>query len=350
MSVLSEVLPAPLPAAVFRELFRAVRLAWIESRPTVQVMFQLRFLAGALLGLAGFAAVPGRVLTPGALAGVGIGALAWLCATWHIYLLNGLCDQVEDRHNRSGRPLASGALPLRAARTVAAGLAVAALGCAALLSWPMVLVVLGMLGLGWAYSAGPRPQKANVYGFVLVVTAGGLLTYLAGWLAAGGVAALGGGLPPLPPLPLLVLATAMSLWMSLGGMTKDLSDVAGDRAAGRRTLPVVLGDRRARRLMAVLAVGVGAGLCLVASARVPELLPAGVVLLLGGGTVASCLAAPVPPTRSGASLPARLAAMVSGRPGEASVQFGRNRLRLPYRAFMVTQYGVHGTVLGQCLL
>lgn len=319
-----------------------VRLAWREARPSVQLMFQLRFLAGALLCAVGPVAapapVPGRLPSGATLAGVLLGALAWLCVTWHIYLLNGICDQTEDRHNGSGRPLASGTLPVRAARAVATGLAVVAVGLGAALGWVLAVLVLAMLGLGWAYSAGPRPQKANVPGFIVVVTAGGLLTYLAGWLCAGGARALGApawlaagpatGAAPVPDpalTPLVVLAAAMSLWMSLGGMTKDLSDIAGDRAAGRRTLPVLLGDRRARTLMAVLALGVGGGLCAVAALAVPVLLPAGAVLLAGGAAVASCLA-------SRAS---------RGR---------RGRLRIPYRAFMTAQYAVHGIVLGQCLL
>ncbi|MGI5213954.1 UbiA family prenyltransferase [Plantactinospora sp. CA-290183] len=288
-------------------------------------MFQLRFLAGALLGVTGFAAAPGAALSLPALAGTVLGAVAWLCVTWHIYLLNGICDQTEDRHNGSGRPLASGALPLGAARGVAAGLALVAIGVAALLSWPMVVTVVAMLALGWAYSAGPRPQKANMAGFVLVVTAGGLLTYLAGWLAVGAVTGVGGGEDRPSLLPLAVLAGAMSLWMSLGGMTKDLSDVSGDRAAGRRTLPVLLGDRRARVLMGSFALAVGAGLAVVAAFGVPVLRPAAGVLLAGGCAVAACLAAPASRGR-------------------------RSRLRLPYRAFMTTQYAVHGAVLGQCLL
>lgn len=312
-------------------LAHAVRLSWVEARPVVQLIFQLRFLVGALLGLASSAAA-GR-FSGSALFGIGVGAAAWLCATWHVYLLNGICDQIEDRHNGSGRPLASGALSMPVARAVVAALAVLAVGLGAAVSLPLAVAVVTMLGLGWAYSAGPHPQKANVVGFVAVVTAGGLLTYLAGWLAAVGGTRSGGsgGLaaPDLPAgpsvLPLVALAGAMSLWMSLGGMTKDLSDVAGDRVAGRRTLPVVLGDRRARRLMAVLVIGVGVGFGALAVWAVPVLRVAAGVLLAGAGAVAFCLA-----TRTSRG--------------------HRGRLRLPYRMFMTTQYAVHGVVLVQCLL
>lgn len=68
-------------------------LAWREACPDVQVIFQLCYLAGVLLSL--------EVRGSGALVGAFLGAAAWLCTTWYVYLLNGVCDAVEDRHNES---------------------------------------------------------------------------------------------------------------------------------------------------------------------------------------------------------------------------------------------------------
>ncbi|ASW54861.1 UbiA family prenyltransferase [Plantactinospora sp. KBS50] len=271
---------------------RSVALSWREARPVVQRMFQLRFLTAALLAL------------PAARAGldygrIAVAAAAWLCTTWYVYLLNGLSDRVEDSGNGSTRPLAGGELAEAAARTMLAWLAAAALLLAILVGPLLVVLVLAMLALGTLYSAGPRPQKAHTGGAMAVIAAGGVVTYLAGWYAGGG-----GG----PTPTLLVVGGAMSAWMALVGMTKDLPDVAGDRAAGRRTLPVVLGARRARLVLAVLtlAVGAGAGIAAWTLGVTPVV---GVGLPVGAGIVALGL--------------------LRSDPG------------LPYRRFMIVQYAVH---------
>jgi len=112
----------------------------------------------------------------------------------------------------------------------------------------------------------------------------------------------------------------MSLWMALAGTTKDLSDVAGDRAAGRRTLPVLLGDRWARRLMAGLVLVAGSVLLAGAVLVAPRLLPPATVLGVGAVAVAGWVLA-----------------------GTGSTD--RRRQRAPYRLFMGSQYAVHLTVL-----
>jgi 4-hydroxybenzoate polyprenyltransferase len=254
-----------LPMAAARDLTTVTRLCWREARPVVQLIFQLRFAAAAL---------PAIAAAPTALSYLDgtrilLGSFAWLCTTWHIYLLNGVCDRTEDRVNASTRPLAAGVLRCAQARQALAVLAVAAFGCALAVSGVFVALVAAMLGLGWLYSAGPRPQKANVPGFMVVVVGGGMLTYLAGWSAAGGGR---------PSCQLCLLGVAMSLWMATAGMTKDLSDAAGDRAAGRRTLPILFGEGRARSALSAIVLAVGSGTLFVAYLLAAALLPACAVL------------------------------------------------------------------------
>src|SRR5262245_60636507 len=88
-----------------------LRLCLIEARPVVLVMFVLRYLTAAALAGGADRAAPGRVVA---------GAAAWLLAVLSIYLINGTTDVAEDRVNGSGRPVASGRLPLATARQVAA--------------------------------------------------------------------------------------------------------------------------------------------------------------------------------------------------------------------------------------
>jgi 4-hydroxybenzoate polyprenyltransferase/chlorophyll synthase len=287
---------------------RALRLGWREARPVVQAIFQLRFITGAA-----FAA---RGSSPH-LGGLALGAAAWLCATWSIYLLNGVRDQTEDRRNGLSRPLSTGELSMPAAQSMVKSLAVCGLCAGAIVSWRVAALVAAMLVLGWVYSAGPRPQKRHVAGFAIVVTAGGLATYLAGWYAAGA-----GGVPG---RQFWVLAVAMSLWMGLAGNTKDLSHVLGDRAAGRRTLPLLLGDAAARWAIAGLTVTLGSAAVAMAAGQAHTLLPAAAMLLTGACAVAATLVTAGPGGSSGAR-------------------------RRPYRMFMSTQYAVHAMTLAVMLL
>ncbi|WP_410608375.1 UbiA family prenyltransferase [Amycolatopsis sp. lyj-109] len=284
------------------------RLGWQEARPVVQAIFLLRFSAGAALGGAGDAhGTAGRFVLV-------VAGLGWLATTWAIYLANGVADVVEDRANGTARPIARGDLPRRPATRIVWGLAAAGLALAAVVSPVQVLLTAAMLGVGWAYSMGPWPLKANLAGFVAAVTALGMLTYLAGWSAAGG--------GPLSA-PMFLFGLMMSLWMGLGGSTKDLADAKGDRLAGRRTLPVLLGGRRARVVMAIAASSVGWAFIILCAIKAIGVLPAAAVVL--AGSVALSVTVLTPLSRG-----------------------ARSAERRPYRVFMVTQYCAHIVLFG-CL-
>jgi len=280
-----------------------LRLCWKEARPVVQGIFALRFCCAALLA----DHHTNGAVWPRVVAVLG----CWVAATWAIYLLNGVADVVEDRENGSVRPIARGILPVDFAKSVVVGMSAVAIGFAALISPVVCLLVALHLAAGIAYSTGPRPLKGNVPGFFgAVVTLGGL-TYLCGWYASGATE-IGA--------PLLLFGGAMSLWMGFGGATKDLSDIAGDRLAGRRTLPVVAGDRAARIAMAIGASAVGWGFLLAALRWAPSVAPVGFVVC--AGSVALTL-------------------VVSSNVSRGE----RFRRRRPYRTFMITQYTAHLTLL-----
>ncbi|MFJ2031740.1 UbiA family prenyltransferase [Streptosporangium sp. NPDC087985] len=286
---------------------QAVRLAWSEARPAVQVIFQLRLLTGALVGAGALADV-----SWGAMAA---GAAAWLLLTWSTYLLNGAADVVEDQSNGSTRPIARGDLDALTGGRLATLLGAAGLSLSAVVSERFFLLALLLSVLSWAYSTGPAPLKNTVAGVQVTVVGAGLLTYLAGINVAGGSLTE----------TVLVLAVAMSAWMGIGGLAKDLSDVAGDRAAGRHTLPLLWGERGARLAIATAATVVGTAFLTAALTLAPGLLPvAG--LVLAGSLV--------------------LAAVALGRWSEGD----RAARRRPYRIFMITQYAAHLTILLQLVL
>lgn len=223
----------------------------IEARPSAQVSFLLRYLAGALL-TAGQAASGDAGFDTASFAR---GAAGWVACTVAVYVYNGITDRDGDVANGSTRPIASGLLPLPVARLAATALA--AFGW--LLCWgpgPLhAALALGYLFLGFAYSGRPFLFKNTYYTCSATASAAALLTYAAGAVSAGGHS----------DLPLALFAGAMSLWMGwVGGIAKDLSDVDGDRLAGRRTWPIVCGEVRVRLLLAGAAVVVGSAFCLAA--------------------------------------------------------------------------------------
>ncbi|MEU8251104.1 UbiA family prenyltransferase [Nonomuraea sp. NPDC048916] len=268
-----------------------LRLCFAEARPCVLVIFLLRFLTGAAMA--------------GGRADLVAAAFVWEAAVFFVYLYNGVTDVREDRLNGSARPIAGGLLPQRTAAWIAVSAAVAAMVGGLLLGGPMAAAVPIMILLGLAYSGPPCYLKRRSGGAMATVTVAGLLTYYMG--EAGAV----------PTPRLLVIALVMSLWMGLvGATTKDLPDAAGDAAAGRHTIAVTRGDRRVRWLASVSAASLGAAFLAAAVLVAPELVWPAVIMLAGAAAVA-------------------VLALSDLSQGD------RSRRRRPYRAFMITQYGVH---------
>jgi 4-hydroxybenzoate polyprenyltransferase len=268
---------------------------WQQARPSVQLIFFLRFAVAALLG-------PHPRSVPSAAVA---GAAAWAFAVFAVYLFNGLTDVVEDRINNPHRPLAAGILSpafARLATGVAAVLAVV-LGVAVDL-WFAGLVLL-FLGLGYGYSAPELGWKRTPAGTATVVLTAGSITYVAGFRAGGGNG---------DAVAVAVLAVAMSLWMALvGAVAKDFDDAAGDEAARRRTMVISQGARWAAVAVAAGAGAVGTGFLAASLLLAPVLVPAAAVVLAGAVVVA-----------------------VSALCGPASI--GNTT---PYRAYMVTQHTAH---------
>jgi 4-hydroxybenzoate polyprenyltransferase len=272
-----------------------------EARPTVLVIFILRYAAGAVLG-APAAHVHGHV------ARTLLTLLVWESAVFAVYLFNGVMDVKEDRANGSSRPIARGDLPVAAAVGAVVPATVLALLGGLLVGQAVFVYVVVYLLFGFGYSGPPVYLKRSPIGSPVTGMALGLLTYLAADSAYAG----GGWTAPGTTLTVFVAGT--TLWMGLvGAPAKDLSDVRGDREAGRRTLPVLLGEARARRLAVATAASVGAVVCAAAATLAPLLMWPGLVMLSGAGAMAwMCLGG-----------------HCEGR---------RLRRRRPYRVFMVTQY------------
>jgi 4-hydroxybenzoate polyprenyltransferase len=290
--------------------FRSVACCLIEARPAVQAVFLMRYLAGAVLADPGHSPPAGRTA---------LGTAGWSCSTAAVYVFNGLSDRKEDIGNGSTRPIAAGRLSFRFAAIAVCLLAVVGVGCAWSLGVAEGLAATLFLLIGYAYSGPPFPLKRTYLTAALGGGAGGLVTYVGGGVATGGHGM---------NTTLAFFAGAMSLWMGgVGGIAKDLSDVEGDRIAGRRTLPIAVGEVRARRLLVVAVALVAVGFSAVAALWADRLIRCADTVLVGA--LAICAVCVV---------------MNTSAETHPEAHRSRSRRRLPYRVFMVTQYAVHVTL------
>ncbi|HYK83488.1 MAG TPA: UbiA family prenyltransferase [Gemmatimonadales bacterium] len=189
-------------------------------------------LAGGWIALAAVATPTGLVLA--AVAAAGYAAAG--------YVLNDIWDAPADRVNRppAERPLAAGRVARGTADLCVVIGVLVGFAASALVSGAAVAVGLGALAVMLAYS--PVLKRRGWLGNLAVALLGGL-PLLYGALAVGRPAA---GVVP----------GTLAAWLHLvREIVKDLEDEAGDRALGRRTLPITLGPRPAALIAAGLAAG-----------------------------------------------------------------------------------------------
>lgn len=280
----------PTPRGMLRHLPRVL----VEARPQVQGIVALRLLTGlAVLGPLTMDHVPV--------------VLSWVLATVAIYVLNGVSDIAGDRLNGSNRPLARGVLPPRVATAWVVTAAVLSFSLAVREGASFAAAVCVYVILGVVYSIGPHAAKGSSIGAGATVVAAGVLTYAAAALASGRPVSA----------TLVVFGISMSLWMAVGSLVKDLTDLTGDVAAGRQTLGVRRGANAVIAAAALLSISICiiTATCAVAL-RTPGLGALAVFLALGTSWLVA----------------------------ELTV-FSSSDRRAPYRSFMSTQYGSHGVLL-----
>lgn len=159
---------------------------------------------------------------------------------------NDLADRAADAINRPGRPLVSGAVTVNAAILLGGLLGGLGLVLAWLMSRELFLVAAAALAVMLCYS--PVLKHRGLLGNVAVALIASL-PVIYGAMAVGWWRA---GIVPFALAAILHFAREI---------VKDLEDVTGDRALGRRTVPMVLGrDGAANLAAAALVVFVPASL------------------------------------------------------------------------------------------
>jgi geranylgeranylglycerol-phosphate geranylgeranyltransferase len=223
------------PTAALRGLLELTRPGNVVAAGVLT--FTGSFVAG------GFGAAPVRVAAA---------VLATAFATAAGNAVNDYFDREVDRVNRPDRPIPRGAVSARTGLAFSGLLFLGAVGAAVTL--PLAAIAIAVVNL-LALVAYTRLFK-GLPGVGNVVVA-----YLTGSTFLFGAAAVG----RVTDQAVIVLFALAALATFSREVVKDVEDVAGDRAEGLRTLPIVAGEATALRIGAVV-LGVA-----VAASAVPYL-------------------------------------------------------------------------------
>ncbi len=157
---------------------------------------------------------------------------------------NDICDVEIDRVAHPARVLVSGQLTIKVAKGLAVVLSVAALGLGCLLGLQLWSVLAGVLVILLIYNRWLKwvPLAGNV-----VVAGIAAMTFIVGGLVSepSSVCDL--------PGPIIPAAFGFLIHL-MRELTKDVLDMDGDRTAGQKTLPLLIGVRPV--LILVFAIGI----------------------------------------------------------------------------------------------
>ena len=258
------------------------RLYWELARPFTLIAPALGMFTGSVIALGAPPAVP---LGAWVVAKIASGTMMAAVLNAASNTLNQVTDLEADRINKPGRPIPSGRIGAAEAVKAAGALYAAALLLAAV-AGPQCVWLAGIAALLTVlYSAPPFRLKAVPYlANVVIAVPRGVLLKVAGWSC---VRDFGRAEP-------WYIGLVFGLFLLGATTTKDFADARGDAAAGFRTLPVVLGPKRAAWLISPFLVlpfllipfGIHAG---VLTGSAPLLYALTAVLALWGAYVVSLM-------------------------------------------------------------
>ena len=245
------------------------RLAWLAIRPHTLPLSLSPVLAGSVVGWIESGGFRPDILLAGALAAAAI-QIGTNLHNDAVDTLNGTDDDKRVGPVRvTQRGWATPQQMLRAAHLVFAMAFVFGSYLVALGGLPIVLIGVISVIAAYGYSSGPWPISRGPLGELFVLVFFGLV-------AVGGIAWLHTG--TLSTAAVLV-GLVVGLPASMVLLLNNARDIETDRAAGRKTLAIVMGRRGSLRLFAVFLVAIAASLVLLALQGGPWL---GALAGLGG--------------------------------------------------------------------
>jgi 4-hydroxybenzoate polyprenyltransferase len=165
-----------------------------------------------------------------------------------MYILNDLVDADLDRANKKIRPIASGQVSIRQAWMfiiISNGAAIVL----AIITFNMItnVIVILMFTIGILYSA---PKIALMKRFLLKTLSIAIFYVLCALLSITSTSGL--HLATLNPAVAVHTLITLGIMIFISSTLNDLGDVEGDKAVGRRTIPIVIGYNNTVKLMMLL--------------------------------------------------------------------------------------------------
>jgi 4-hydroxybenzoate polyprenyltransferase len=232
--------PGSLPTIL--DMTSRARIYWELARPFTLIAPALGMFTGSVIALGAPPAVP---LTPWVGVKIVLGTLMAAVLNAASNTLNQVTDVEADRINKPNRPVPSGRIPPGKAVRFAGVLYAAAFLLAAPVG-PQCVWLAGIAAVMTVlYSAPPFRLKGVPYlANVIIAVPRGVLLKVAGWACVRDF----GRTEP------WYIGLIFGLFLLGATTTKDFADAKGDAAAGFRTLPVLLGAKRAAWLVAPFLV------------------------------------------------------------------------------------------------
>lgn len=112
--------------------------------------------------------------------------------------------------------------------------------------WPILIIGIVSIAAAWSYSSGPWPISRGPLGELFVLLFFGLIAVSTiSWLHSGNVS-----------LASILVGLVVGLPATIVLLLNNARDIEGDRRAGRRTLAILLGKRRAIALCRVFVLAI----------------------------------------------------------------------------------------------
>ena len=178
--------------------------------------------------------------------------LATLLVTVGTYILNDLVDADLDRANGKKRPIPSGLVSKRQAWIFV----LLTFGTAAILTMitfrPISIIVVSlMLVIGISYSA---PKIALMKRFIVKTSSIATFYILCSLLGMTSAYNLDSAINN--PIVVASVFLTLALMVFISSTLNDMGDIDGDKAIGRRTIPIVIGKDNTLKLTTILAAGI----------------------------------------------------------------------------------------------
>jgi 4-hydroxybenzoate polyprenyltransferase len=160
--------------------------------------------------------------------------------------INDIHDLEVDKISNRSRPLVSGILTAKEHRVITLLLLALSLIAACVVRYPFFISVLIVVGLSHVYSSPPLRLKRIPFLGKFIIAMCSTIVCLGGFVLFSDNYSFE-GFPPKIMLTMLVTIT-------LAFNVIDIKDIRGDRATGNKTLPVLFGDRRGKKMIGALVL------------------------------------------------------------------------------------------------